>query len=320
MAYRLKSGETVPQNVQRIAQEELDNAINELRRRDRQKRDEAVHECRKSIKKTRALLRLMRPELGRVFGTENKVLQGVGRRLSELRDIAAIIGTFDKIVKKDAKAGHAKTLASFRKELLARKRKAEHAMDIDTLLASEAQPLEKMRRRVKKWPVSADGFAAIAPGLERTYKDGRKALAVAHKQARPQDFHEWRKRVKDHWYHVRLLEDLWTEVATAYEGSLHDLETWLGEDHNSVVLLEKVTSEPKAFGDDKSVELFTQLVKEYQKELRDNSRSLGDRIYEETPKRFVRRMKHLWEAWQAEPKTMKPVEKTKRAAHKAHAA
>ena len=87
----------------------------------------------------------------------------------------------------------------------------------------------------------------------------------------------------------------------AHEKSLKDLESWLGEDHNLVVLREKIVAEPNLYGAQEETDLVLDLIDKYQKELRDNSLLLGERIYEERPRQFMRRMKHLWLAWQAHP-------------------
>jgi len=164
--------------------------------------------------------------------------------------------------------------------------------------------LEEAAKDVKTWPLQTDGFPALAPGLEEAYRGARRAMARARKQPQPENFHEWRKRVKDHWYHVRLLESLWSDLMRAHEKSLKDLESWLGEDHNLVVLREKIVAEPDSYGDPKETELVLHLIDKYQKELRDNSLSLGERIYEERSRQFLRRMKHLWLAWQSQPKSL----------------
>jgi len=97
MAYRFKHSETVPQNVKRIAAEQLDSAIALLKGKRGTNREDAVHEVRKSIKKTRALLRMVRPELGDFFLNENVRLRDVGHKLSELRDAGALIGTVNNL-------------------------------------------------------------------------------------------------------------------------------------------------------------------------------------------------------------------------------
>jgi len=69
MAYRFKHRETVPQNVKPA--EEPDSAIALLKGKRAARREDSIREVRKSIKKTRALLRIVRPELGDFFQDES---------------------------------------------------------------------------------------------------------------------------------------------------------------------------------------------------------------------------------------------------------
>jgi hypothetical protein len=101
-------------------------------------------------------------------------------------------------------------------------------------------------------------------------------------------------------------------VMQTQESSLHDLETWLGDDHNFVVLCEKLKAEPEKYGDEKSVRLFLALAAQEQKELREKSLSLGERVYERKPRRFVQDTQKLWDARQQEPDSMKEEEKQQR--------
>ena len=79
MAYHLKTGERVPDGIRRTAREELESAANQLEGRAGATRDEAIHEARKSIKKVRGVLRLMRPELGETYGAESARLDFIGQ-------------------------------------------------------------------------------------------------------------------------------------------------------------------------------------------------------------------------------------------------
>jgi CHAD domain-containing protein len=172
------------------------------------------------------------------------------------------------------------------------------------VIGEAATAMRKASKRVKAWPLETDGYPAIGPGLERTYRAGRKALARVREDPSALNFHELRKRVKDHWYHIRLLESLWTDMMVVYEKSLKDLETWLGTDHNLCVLRDKIVAEPAFYGKEKDIEQVLDLIDRYQKELRDSSIALSDRIYEEKPREFRRRMKHLWNTWRHEPKSV----------------
>ena len=314
MSYRLKRGESVPEGVKRIVHEEIDSALGQLRHSTGQKRDEGVHEARKSIKKIRGLMRLVQPELGRVYQAANTRLGNIGRKLSEIRDATAIIEVIDSLVEKHEGALQKTAVTAIRRGLEASKQETEQAAGIGDAVKRASTALRSLDKQVDKWPLQKDGFRAIAPGLKERYQRGRNAMSVARKDGTPENYHEWRKRVKDHWYHIRLLESLWTEVMRAHEASLHDLETWLGDDHNLVVLCGKLEAEPEKYGDAENVRLFLAVVEQEQKELREKSLSLGERIYERKPRRLLQDMQKLWDAWQQQPDSMKEEEKQQRQA------
>src|SRR5262249_57229403 len=94
----------------------------------------------------------------------------------------------------------------------------------------------------------AAAVASMRAGIRRGYQRARKAMAQV--QAHPEDvlFHAWRRRVKDHWYHVRLLDGL-NRRADTRARRLHRLETWLGDDHNLVLMRAAILSAPARFGD-----------------------------------------------------------------------
>jgi CHAD domain-containing protein len=316
MPYRLRASESVPEGIKRIVVEELDSATEQLSRNDHKGRDEAIHEARKSVKKIRGALRLVEPELGPTFRKENRRLRELGRKLSEFRDAAAIIETFDNVIEKHKESLQKNTLSSIRQALNKSKLETERTSHIARVVKEAISSFRATKKRINAWPLNSDGFRAIAPGLKTTFRRGRKGMAVAQKDPRPENYHEWRKRVKDHWYHVRLLENVWTEVMQAHEASLKNLETWLGDDHNLVVLREKLESKPEDYGDQKDIELFLTLAGEYQKELREKAMSLGQRVYEEKPRQFTRNMGKLWDAWQHQPDSMNDEQREDRQAAK----
>jgi len=312
MAYRLKKGESVPDGIKRITAGEIDSAIERLEHCGRKNRDEAIHEARKSVKKIRGALRLLRPELGDTYRDENGRFRELGHRLSGIRDAQATLEMFDALSKDYADVVEKSTLAAIRRGIELAKRETVRATGVGKLIQDAIGMLSSGRKRIAQWPLQEDGFTAIAPGLKLTYRRGRKALAKVLRNPDPVNYHTLRKRVKDHWYHIRLLESLWTEMQQARESSLHELETWLGDDHNLVVLCEQLQKEPDRYGGQQDVHLFLTLAAEHQKKLRDDSIALSRRVYEEKPGQFAGRMEKLWEAWQQDPKSMKEVQKEQR--------
>ncbi len=309
MPYRLKASESVSDGIKRIIIEELDSATEQLSNNHGNKRDEAIHEARKSVKKIRGALRLVQFDLGAAYRKENRRLRDLGRKLSDLRDAAAIIETFDTVIERHNDSLQKNTLNSIRQGLYKSKQQTEQNLEIGKVVEGAISALRATKKRVRAWPLNGGGFRVIAPGLKNTYRRGRRVMAIAQKDPAPENYHEWRKRVKDLWYQVRLLESLWAGVMQAHEASLKELETWLGDDHNLIVLREKLESNPEDYGDEKDIQLFLTLAGEYQKELREKAISLGQRIYKEKPRQFTKNIAKLWDAWQKQPDSMKQEQK-----------
>jgi CHAD domain-containing protein len=299
MAYRLEREEAVSAGLKRVLSEQIESAGDYLSGKKKTTRDEAIHTARKSIKKVRATLRLARKDMGE-SQREHARLRDTAARISEFRDAFAIIATFDALKKKYRKEAGGTKLNSIREGLARRRRESARDEDTGPVLKAAAEALRKTSKRAAKWRLKSEGFAAIGPGLEETYREGRRAVAAARKEGSAENLHLLRKRVKDHWYHVRLLEGLWAEMMNAYEKSLNDLETWLGDDHNLTVLRDKITAEPGFYGKRQDVALAFDLIARYQKELREKALPLAERIYEEKPREFTRRIKRLWNTWQGE--------------------
>ena len=302
MAYHFKAKESVPDGIRRIVREEIESGIGELTNHatSRAKRDEAIHEARKSIKKIRGTLRLMQPELGQTYRKENGRLRETGRHLSELRDAGAIVEVFDDLTTNYRHQLKPEAARAVRRGLLKNKQETERRLKVDSMIHQAIAALKAVGKDVDKWPLHTDGFEAITPGFKDRYRRGKRAMAVASKDPTPENFHEWRKRVKDHWYHIKLLENTWTEILQARESALDDLQNWLGDDHNLVVLGEKLHDDPEQFGGKDNVQLFTAVMQEYGDELRTKSFALGAKIYEQKPKLLVRDLSNLWDAWQNE--------------------
>ncbi len=310
MAYRLKAGEAVTEGVKRIVLEEVDSATRVLDEASGRRRDDAIHEARKSVKKIRGVLRLVRFELGKAYRQENARFRELGHHLSELRDSAALLEVFNQVTNEYAGTLERKSINAIRSGLQKEKGATEQRLNTDEVIKNATAAFRSLAPRARSWPLTHNGFHAIDSGLESTYRLGRRGLKRAEKTEKSVAFHDFRKRVKDHWYHVRLLENLWTEIMEAHESSLKQLETWLGDDHNLVLLREKLRNKPEAFGGEAAVTAFLSLAEQHQKELRGNSISLGHRVYAEKPSVFVRNLGQLWDAWRKHGSEPDPNEKT----------
>ena len=286
MAYQLKSGESIPGGLKRIVKEELESASVRLANPGEAGAGVAIHEARKSVKKTRAALRLLRPELGRAYGPQNRMLRAAGRKLSRLRDAAVVAETFGRLTHKFPGELSEPAAAAIRARLAARKERMDRKAKTAGLLDDVGASLRACGERAEKWPLHRDGFSALAPGIETAFRRAGKAMEKARKHPSPENFHGWRKRVQDHWYQTRLLSGVCGPALSARAKALKTLQTQLGDDHNLEVLRQKTAAQPGA----------ETLIARYQNELRASALALGHRIFDEKPRQFTRRIVRLWPA------------------------
>jgi CHAD domain-containing protein len=283
-AYRLRGGEPLPEEIGRVARGRIDHAIDELRGKTNSTPEEAVHEARKDMKKLRALLRLARGELGEeTYARENACFRDAARELSGTRDSDVMLETLGGL---DLPADLGWELRKLMQALRAR----NGADDRETAADTAREILKQARKRVDDWPLQRDSFAALADGVERTYRRGRRSYRAALEEPGAEALHEWRKRAKDLWYHHMLLRELWPPVMTAIGDEAHELSDRLGDDHDLVVLeawvREHADTEPEFF----------EAVDRRRGELQGDAFALGARLYAEKPSGYVRRLNQLWSA------------------------
>jgi CHAD domain-containing protein len=298
MGYAFGLDETVPDAVLRITDEQVDEAVSSLAEADPAGLEEAVHDARKRAKKLRGLVRLVRPGLGRgAYRRANAAFRDAGRELSALRDAHATLATFDDLVAASPDRLPPGGLGPVRAGLEALADEATHAEDRPERAEGAAELFRAGRRAVHAAGLGDDGWGALAPGLERSYRDGRRALAAARRSRSPEDVHEWRKRAKDAWYHVRLLCPSAPSVLGPLDGSLHDLADALGDAHDLVVIAERLRAAPDRFGGAEQVEAAVALADRRRATLERRAVRLGARLYAEKAPAYADRLGAYWAAW-----------------------
>jgi len=295
MAYRLKVFETVPEGIKRIADEQIDQALNQLKGH-ASSQGKAVHEARKRFKMIRALLRLVRGELGRnTYQQENSCFREAGRLLSEMRDAQVRLETLDKLTDADSTPPDAFT--TVRQALKEQYEAARGHVNQENPVEQVAPLVKAAQERVKDWRIAEDDWTALESGFKRAYKQGYKNFAHAFKEPTTENFHEWRKSVKDLWYHLRILQPIWPDVMKEMVDQTGDLSDLLGDEHDLGVLHQFLQEQPEAYGAE--VEALADLIERRRSELQQSARLLGKRIYAEKPGAFVKRMEAYWQAWRS---------------------
>ena len=294
MAFRFKRKESVTNGVQRIVQERINCALKEIQSGDKL---EAVHRVRMEIKKLRAILRLVRKASGSAFCIrEAELLRQAAKSLAQVRDSQVTLKALNDL--RDDFKGQLSTRA-FKQIKQGLEQRCEQALR-DFVRKSSFKTVRsnfsKAIGNIRQVRFSATGWEALGPGLTRSYSRGRRCKAACIKTPCPETLHEWRKRVKDLWYQVRLLRPLWPEQICATASELKTLSDLLGNDHDLVMLqdgLEQICREKQEF------DVLRGLITQRQQELRSAALVLGARFYAEKPTVFADRLARYWRIWRA---------------------
>lgn len=289
--YRWQPGNAAEDELRRIAVGQVESGLNDLADDERHR---AVHSVRKRGKKLRAVLRLVRGCAPDLYRRENRALRDTMRRLSDDRDAGVAVETFDHLLGSVGADAVPADLAPVR-EALVERRDAVLGAELDQRLAAVEADLAAAHDRVTGWEVDGEGFEVVQGGLARTYGRARDRMDDAYEEATSEAFHLWRKRVKYHRYHVRLLQDLWPGMLRARRQQLHELTDLLGDDHDLAVLRHDLVAEPDRYGGVEPVATLSALLDRRRAELQAAAEPLGRRCFAEPPDAFVARLRTYWD-------------------------
>lgn len=296
MAYSLKAHDpSLQAGVRRIARSQITRALEEL---DDAGLDPAttVHQIRKRCKKLRALVRLVRPGFPG-YARENAAFRDLARRVSGMRDADVLLATCDGLTECYTGDG-GEALGPVREWLAADVRPpGERALDDQDAEIREA--LVAALGRVGEWSLEGKGFEPAAAGLRKTYARARKAMCAVERDGPADAFHEWRKSVKYHWYHTRLLEPIWPEGLHAHARAADRLGEVLGDHHDLAVLSERLSEAPAGIAGSEAHAVAEGLIERRRIELETEAFDLGAQLLAEKPKALARRWTDYWRNWRA---------------------
>jgi CHAD domain-containing protein len=283
--YELHDGEDAAAAVRRMARGQIDLAAGQLDGSAGVGTDEAVHEARKAFKRLRALVRLSRDAVGdATYRRENTALRDAGRRLSGVRDAAVMVQTLDDVRERYADELPAGAFAGLRSALEreageSRARLAVDSTPVDEVIAA----LRTRRNATARWPLPDEADEAmLAPGLQRIYRRGRKALRAARKDTDTEHLHELRKRAKDLWHAAQVLRPVAPKRMRKLAKRAHALSDVVGDDHDLAVLLEGARERPGTL-DAVELERLEELVARRRAKLQRRAIKRARRVYARKP-------------------------------------
>jgi len=185
--------------LRQVAERELDQALACLR----EPAPETIHQARKSLKKLRAWLRLLRGELGSHYVLLNRLLRDAGRSLSGQRDADVALQTLRRL-----RLGRQLTAPQYQtlRTLLSRDRPSGDA----AVAASRARRLMKAARLYfdeldLRTIDDETGDLTLRRHLRNQRMRCRRQLHRVGARPRAETLHDWRKQVKYLGYQHGLL-------------------------------------------------------------------------------------------------------------------
>jgi CHAD domain-containing protein len=237
MAYRFKLKESLCDGVRRIAVEQIDKVLHAPRKGD--DRATWVHETRKTMKRTRALLKCVRSGLDDGdFREENAALAGIARGLSNLRDRDVMAQTIASLAGNDEKLD--KALDWLAKQLHAPadgpRARAPSSRSADATSRTAIKALEKVQGRLAKIEVAGELVDTVGAGLRATQRKGREAVARLAAEATDDNVHDLRKIVQVYQRQQSLVYAVWPEMQSVRIEAARALAQSLGEAQDLAVL------------------------------------------------------------------------------------
>ena len=245
----LQADEPLRAGLLRVADNLVKNAVERIRN-PTSDRVEDLHFVRVTIKRLRAILRLIRPAIKkRAFDRENVRLRTAARRLSIARDADVARQTLATLpfAKQSEKDSAAVALAGFRKN-------GAPEANMSKTMKVTALDLDETRRNLHRLRISRHEWKAIEPGVRKVYRQCRKRMKRALRRGDDEAYHKWRIRIKSLYYELQMLQSVWPARLTKMVAGLNKLQDQIGADHDLVVLKRSLDRNPDRFGGSESVE------------------------------------------------------------------
>ena len=307
-SFRLEVGEQPAAGMRRIALGRTERALERLVEAERAADpSECIHAARKDLKKLRAVLRLVRRELGDdLYRAENARYRDVGRLLAGPRDAEVKLETLEGLRERSGEHGSGieEWLAALREE---RDRAVEEVRggaaaagqaSATTPLGRAIAAVELTPQRIAAWPLRTDSWKLVGPGVDRAYRRGRREMRRTAEDPSGPAMHQWRKRAKDLWYQLRILREATPAPLSDSLDLADQLAEALGDHHDLTLLRDDLLRRDLPAARRPTI---VAAIAERQDELAAKAFDLGEALYARKPKSFHRKLRRGWKDWRALP-------------------
>jgi len=306
MAYRIRRREPVGKGLRRIVGEQIRKAERVARDTARPQEDR-VHDVRTRLKRSRAVLALIRADGGEQVRRDDRRLRDVARVLSRPRDLAVQAHTF-RLLGTRLQSEVPPRLVAGLSSVERRVRRGLRPDEVERDLRRAARMLRRVRRRLGSWHL-AHGRRAISGGITRMYRKARAGLEAVRAEPSPERFHDWRKQVKALSNQLRLIRRAIPELTTTLMPKIDRLGELLGEVHDLHCAYATAEMHPRSFGRAEDGLVVLSAVEERRAALESEALALADTVFSGRARDVRALIKTGWRTWRrGEPPATEPAE------------
>jgi hypothetical protein len=254
-------------------------------------RDEAVHDVRKRFKKIRAILRLVRDELGRkTYRRANARFRDAAKPLTTARDAKVLLDSLANLRPLVKGPSEGKALAEISKRLKAQREDVlNKIIDQEDVFAEVRNAVKAARAEFKDFRGVRGRWSTVRRGLERTYRKSRDAWQAALADPSVAKLHEWRKQTKYLWHQIDVTAE--NRVMSLLAEQLESLSDLLGENHDLAVLRQVVAGPGAETNSKRSNANLTAAIDKRRLELEAQAMKSAETLFQEAPTVFIVRIK-----------------------------
>jgi CHAD domain-containing protein len=285
MAFGLRPKENIAKGITRSIQSQIKRSLSDL---DDLNAEGSVHELRKRFKRIRALLRLVRSQIGdKAFRKLDACVRESGRKVADFRDADVLLSTLDGLRDANGIRVRSDTAERLHEQLVARRNAAlAHVLGDEQTVDDIKKTLKAVRRDVERWKIGS-GWESIARGMMGTYAAAQECVADALVDPSIENLHAWRKEAKSVWYQLQFLCALRPRVITPLEQRLHALGDLLGDDHDLAVLTQTIAEHAGGWKIADDALPLAAAVRKKRIELQERAFVSGRNLFKQSPQRFA---------------------------------
>src|SRR5215831_20176953 len=172
---------------------------------------EAVHEVRKTLKRWRALLRLLARPLGEQADQMRAEARELMRAVASARDAQSALDALADLRKADLPFSPT-SVETIRTRLTDLRDAAGATSFTKTMRDKLSRYLDYATLSLERWPLKAIDFETVTDGLTSTYRRARQLAPDGWSDAEPEHLHDLRRRVVEHRHQMDLIEPLWPRL------------------------------------------------------------------------------------------------------------